>query len=174
MSAPRKPLHKGLLAFGIMVGLAVGGVVTTVGAALISDSLIRKARQETQDSWKLVPVVIAKRDFEPDEAVSLDDVAQRDVPEQLATSSMVRPDSATYVVGQRLTVPVRNGEPLRWAFFEGAKMEERKREELQLSTFQELQLSNACERALDLKPDRSKADRTVGRIRERLVAGGSP
>lgn len=97
--------------------------------------------------------------------LTLDDLAQRSAPERFITSSMVRPDSAAYMVGQALTVPVQAGEPLRWAFFAAAT------EKLEPS---ERRLSEECQRALDLQPNRPRPDRTAGKIRERLVAGGSP
>ncbi|MFY0565216.1 SAF domain-containing protein [Archangium lansingense] len=165
MSAPRKPLHKGMLAGGIAVGLGVGLVASGFGAGVLAYTLVKKAERESRAGWILVPVIVAKRDVAPVEALKLDDLAQRSIPEQLVTSSLVRPDSSAYVIGQSLTVPVQEGEPLRWAFFPVATEDLKPEETL---------LSKECERALDLQPDRPKPDQTAGKIRERIVGGGSP
>ncbi|QRK04202.1 hypothetical protein JQX13_28465 [Archangium violaceum] len=165
MSTPREPLHKGMLVGGIVVGLVLGLVVGGFGAAILGYTLVRKAEREARLRWALVPVIVPQRDFAPGEVLKLDDLAQRSAPEQLVTSSMVRSDSAANLVGQALTVPVQAGEPLRWAFLAAAT------EKLEPS---ERRLSEECQRALDLQPDRPRPDRTAGKIRERLVGGGSP
>lgn len=165
MSAPREPPHKGMLAGGIVVGLGVGLVVGGFGAGFVSFTLVKKAEKEARAGWMLAPVVVAQEDFAPGQVLKVDDVAQRSVPEQLVTPSLVRPDSAAYVIGQTLTVPVQAGEPLRWAFFATAT------EKLEPG---ETRLSEECQRALDLQPNRPRPDRTSEEIRERLVAGGAP
>jgi len=165
MSAPRKPLHKGLLAGGLVVGLGVGVVAGGFGAGFVSFTLVKKAERESRAGWILTPVVVAPRDAAPGEALKLKELAQRDVPEQLVTSSMVRPDSTAYVASQPLAVPVQAGEPLRWAFFAAAAEELKPEEKL---------LFDECQRALDLRPDRPTPDQTSGKIRERIVGGGAP
>jgi pilus assembly protein CpaB len=47
------------------------------------------------------------------------------VPEQFVTSSVVKPDSASYVVNQKVLVPVQAGDPLLWSQFETTKAAER-------------------------------------------------
>ncbi|WP_375771763.1 SAF domain-containing protein [Archangium gephyra] len=165
MSAPRKPLHKGLLAGGLVVGLGIGLVAGMAGAWVLSFSLIEKAKQEVRAGWTFVPVVVANRDVAPGEVLKLNELAQRSIPEQLATSSLVRPDSSAYVVGQALTVPVQQGEPLRWAFFATAT-EELKPEETRLA--------EECQRAFDRVPNRPMPDQSAAKIRERILGGGAP
>jgi Flp pilus assembly protein CpaB len=165
MSAPRKPLHKGLLAGGIFVGLGVGLVAGGFGAGVLAFTLVKKAEQEARAGWTLVPVVVANRDVTPGEVLKFNELAQRSIPEQLATSSLVRPDSSAYVVGQTLTVPVQQGEPLRWAFFAAAT------EDLEP---EETRLAEECQRAFDRVPNRPMPDQTAAKIRERIVGGGAP
>lgn len=165
MSAPRKPLHKGLLAGGIVVGLGVGMVAGGFGAGFLSFTLVKKAEREARAGWILVPVVVANRDVAPGEALKLEEMVERDVPEQLITSSMVGPDKKVYVAAQSLAVPVQAGEPLRWAFFAAAA------EELEP---EEKQLFEECQRALELQPARPAPDQTAREIRERIVGGGAP
>lgn len=164
MSAPRKPLHKGLLAGGVVVGLGVGLVASGFVAGFLAYIFVKKTEREVRAGWTLTPVIVAQRDIAPGEVLTLDDVAQRSVPEQFVTSSLVRPDSSVYVINQSLTVPVQAGEPLRWAFFATAT-EEFKPEETPLT--------EACQRAFELLPDRPMPDQTVGKIRERIIGGGS-
>lgn len=65
----------------------------------------------------LVAIVLAGRDLPAGSTVTFDDIRQRHVPEVLVTSSVVRPDSASYIVNQKLLVPVLAGDPMLWAFF---------------------------------------------------------
>ena len=67
--------------------------------------------------WTLVPVVIAARDLTPGTVVTMADLDQRSIPEQFETASVIKPDSASYVVNQAVNVPVAKGEPLRWGYF---------------------------------------------------------
>jgi flagella basal body P-ring formation protein FlgA len=43
------------------------------------------------------------------------------VPEQFVTTSVVKPDSASYIVDQKLLVPVQAGDPMLWSHFETKK-----------------------------------------------------
>ena len=94
---------------GAFLGLMVGGG----GTWLYSKCQFALARK----GWQLVPVVIAKRDLAPGTVLVMEAIDQRSVPEQFVTSSVVRPDWASYVVNQPLLLPVAKGEPLLWAQF---------------------------------------------------------
>lgn len=110
---------KSMVAFGLGAALALplGGAV---GGA-VSYVLAKKAEVEARRGWNLVPVVVAARPLAPGAQVQFEDISQRPVPEQFVTASVVKPDSASYVVKQAVLVPVAAGEPLRWAYFEVTK-----------------------------------------------------
>ena len=55
----------------------------------------------------------------------MDMVSQRSIPEQFITSSVVKPDSASYVIGQKVMVSLQAGDPLLWSQFETSRAAER-------------------------------------------------
>lgn len=71
----------------------------------------------------LVPVVVAAVDIAAGEMVTMEKISQRSAPRRLVTSSVVKPDSASYVVNQKLLVPVLAGDLLLWSQFETTKGE---------------------------------------------------
>jgi pilus assembly protein CpaB len=104
------------LVIAIVLGLVAGGVAW---------SAIKKKEADVRRGWNLVPVVVAAVDLSEGTVVSFDMVSQRSVPEQFVTSSVVKPDSASYVVNQKVLVPVQAGDPLLWSQFETTKAAER-------------------------------------------------
>jgi Flp pilus assembly protein CpaB len=71
---------------------------------------------EVQSSgWKLVPVVVAARDLPEDTELTMDNIAQRSVPEFMLTTSVVKPEAANYVLHQRILVPIQAGDMLSWS-----------------------------------------------------------
>lgn len=97
-------------AFGIAVGLSTLPLKS-------KDSQGCSMRRSHNSGYNLVPVVVAAVDMPEGTLVTFDHISQRSVPEQFVTSSVVKPDSASYVVGQRLQNAVQAGDPLRWADF---------------------------------------------------------
>jgi pilus assembly protein CpaB len=96
-----------------------------VFAGLVSWSAIKKKEADVRRGWNLVPVVVAAVDVAEGTVVSFDMISQRSVPEQFVTSSVVKPDSASYIVNQKVLVPVQAGDPLLWSQFETTKAAER-------------------------------------------------
>ncbi len=86
---------------------------------------IKKKEADVRRGWNLVPVVVAAQDIAEGTVVSFDMISQRSVPEQFVTSSVVKPDSANYVVNQKVLVPLQAGDPLLWSQFETTKAAER-------------------------------------------------
>lgn len=104
--------------------LFVALVLACVGGT-ISFSAIKKSESDVRRGWNLVPVVVAAIDIPEGTVVGFDMISQRSVPEQFVTSSVVKPDSASYVVNQKVLVPVQAGDPLLWSQFETTKAAER-------------------------------------------------
>jgi pilus assembly protein CpaB len=111
MPAFRWPLAAAL-AFGVL-------------AAVLSYSAIKKREADVRKGWNLVPVVVAAVDIPEGTVVTMEMLSQRSVPEQFVTSSVVKPDSASYVVNQKVLVAVAAGDPLLWSQFETARASER-------------------------------------------------
>lgn len=94
-------------------------------AGLVAYSAIKKRESDVRKGWNLVSVVVAATDIAEGTVVSFDMISQRSVPEQFVTSSVVKPESASYVVNQKILVPVQAGDPLLWSQFETTKAAER-------------------------------------------------
>jgi pilus assembly protein CpaB len=103
----------------------VAAVVMGLFSGLLSYSAIKKKESDVRRGWNLVPVVVAAIDISEGTVVTFDMISQRSVPEQFVTSSVVKPDSASYVVNQKVLVPVQAGDPLLWSQFETTKAAER-------------------------------------------------
>lgn len=63
------------------------------------------------------PVLVAAVDVPAGAVVTLKMVSQRAVPARLVTSSIVKPDSATYVINQKTTRPLLTGDVVTWSHF---------------------------------------------------------
>lgn len=94
-------------------------------AGVIAYSAIKKKEADVRRGWNLVPVVVASQDIPEGTVISFEMISQRSVPEQFVTSSVVKPDSANYVVNQKVLVPLQAGDPLLWSQFETTKAAER-------------------------------------------------
>lgn len=94
-------------------------------AGVIAYSAIKKKEADVRRGWNLVPVVVAAQDIPEGTVVTFEMISQRSVPEQFVTSSVVKPDSASYVVNQKVLVALQAGDPLLWSQFETTKAAER-------------------------------------------------
>lgn len=106
---------------GVMAGGAIGflliGLVVVVGGY----SWVQRQVREAKRGWNLVPVVVASQDIPENTVVTFEMISQRSVPEQFVTSSVVKPDSASYIVNQRILVPAQAGDMMLWSQFETTK-----------------------------------------------------
>ena len=109
---------------GFIAGLTIGLAITLVLACLGSGLgfvYVQKKTNDARKGWNLVPVVVAAQDIAEDTIVTMEMISQRSIPEQFVTSSVVKPDSASYVVNQKVLVPLQAGDPLLWSQFETTK-----------------------------------------------------
>ncbi|MFO0600752.1 MAG: Flp pilus assembly protein CpaB [Myxococcaceae bacterium] len=104
------------------LALALGLMFVGFGVAF---SALQKERADVRKGWNLVPVLVASVDLSEGTVVTMEQLSQRSVPEQFVTSSVVKPDSASYVIGQKIQVNVSAGDPLLWSQFESSRAFER-------------------------------------------------
>jgi pilus assembly protein CpaB len=61
-------------------------------------------------------VLVAADDLPAGTVITVDKLSQRTLPSEFVTRSLVRPDAASYLVGQRTRLPIVAGEPLLWTY----------------------------------------------------------
>lgn len=106
---------------GLLGGATIGFFVTVLVVGVGGYAWVRTKEKDVRRGWNLVPVVVAAQDIPEDTVISFEAISQRSVPEQFVTSSVVRPDSASYIVNQRILVPVQAGDMMLWSQFETKK-----------------------------------------------------
>ena len=125
LSAMRIPSSRGAPwthAKATPLALAAGLMLMGFG---VSYSALMKEKADVRKGWNLVPVLVAAVDLAEGTTVSMAQLSQRSVPEAFVTSSVVKPDSASFVIGQKVQVAVAAGDPLLWNQFESARAVER-------------------------------------------------
>ncbi|MFN7132967.1 MAG: Flp pilus assembly protein CpaB [Myxococcales bacterium] len=100
-------------------------IVLGLLAGVIHFTALRAKEKEVKAGWNLVPVIVAATDIPEGSIVTYEMINQRPIPEQFVTSSVVKPDSASYVVGQKVLVPLQAGDALLWSQFETSKAAEK-------------------------------------------------
>jgi pilus assembly protein CpaB len=100
-------------------------VMLGVLAGVMAFLSVKKKEKEVKAGWNLVPVLVAADAVAEGTVITYDMVQQRAVPEQFVTSSVIRPDSASYIVGQKVLVGLQAGDPLLWTQFETTKAMEK-------------------------------------------------
>ena len=105
---------------GLTIGLVIGLSISCLGGGL-GFFYVKREAVNARNGWNLVPVVVAAQDITADTIVTYEMISQRSIPEQFVTSSVVKPDSASFVVNQKVLVPLQAGDPLLWSQFETGK-----------------------------------------------------
>ncbi len=117
MSAPslrsilsrREVLLPGLVA--VALGLMAGA------SAWLS---LRGQSRAAREGWELIPVVVAAEELPRGAMLGRNLLAERRVPAQFVTSSVIRPEGLRYVLEQRLAVSLQKGDLLLWSQVETA------------------------------------------------------
>jgi len=114
---------KSKAALFLSLGLAflAGAGLTTLLSLTAGYYLVQHEKKRVRRGWNLVPVVVAAEDIPEGKRISFEMLAQNPIPEKFVTASVVKPDSASFIVGQRTLVPMQAGDPLLWSMFETSK-----------------------------------------------------
>jgi len=81
---------------------------------------LRARSREARAGWELVPVVVASEDLPRGSLLSSKALAERRVPQQFVTGSVVKPDAVQYALEQRLLAPLQKGDLLLWSQLEAS------------------------------------------------------
>ena len=111
-------INKNWLIF--VVALLVGGL-----AAFGTKNYIKNKVEDIEALNKnkaMVKVVVAKQTLEKGEALTAQNMATREVPQEWAHSGAVTPDQFSRADGAVLAYAAKEGEPVIWAQLEGQKM----------------------------------------------------
>ncbi len=116
MSAPdQRPVN---MVLSVMAGVGAGFVLAGCLGGGLGVVAYQKLARGAREGWNLVPVVVAAVDLEAGTTVTMEMISQRAIPEQFVTGSVVKPDSASYIVGQPVRAKLMAGDPLLWSQFE--------------------------------------------------------
>ncbi len=94
------------------LGAVAFGAVAVVGARNYIGERVAQEKARLQPRHETVDVVVAKRELRRGERVGGETMAVRALPRDVAPGGAVTPATFDAVVGQRLAVPLRAGEPL--------------------------------------------------------------
>jgi pilus assembly protein CpaB len=104
--------------------LLVAAVLGLLAGAMAYVAVLRQER-EARAGWNLVEVVVAAQDIAEGTAATEEMLGKRKMPEQFVTRSVIKPDSAHLLIGQKILVPVQAGDPLLWTQFETSQAAEK-------------------------------------------------
>ncbi len=100
-------------------------VILGVLAALLYWVDLSHAKKAASAGWDLKAVVVATDDIDEGTVLDTSMVAQRRIPSQFVTASVIPPDQVGFAVGQKVMVSIKRGDPLLWTQFESSKGLER-------------------------------------------------
>jgi pilus assembly protein CpaB len=112
----------------------VVAVILGLTAFLVSWSAIRKQSADVKRGWNLVPVLVAAVEMSEGTVVTTEMISSRMVPDQFVTSSVVKPENASFVVGQTVLVPMQAGDTVLWSQFNSNRAAERLSSKVQKQT----------------------------------------
>jgi pilus assembly protein CpaB len=105
----------------MLAGGVIGFILGALAMSVVGSTVKGKKAEDPFAGAALVPVVVASQDIPEGSVVTFDQIEQRNVPKQLVTSSVVKPDAANYIINVPVLVPVQKGDMLLWSQFEAKK-----------------------------------------------------
>lgn len=114
---------------GVLVGLLAGVPVGGLGGTIASIAVRTQKHADVRRGWDASPVMVVNRDLAAGELLTMEKVDQASVAERFVLSAQVKAADASYVVNQRLRVPMKAGQPLEWVFFPLVKNDQREARE---------------------------------------------
>ncbi|MFY0565218.1 SAF domain-containing protein [Archangium lansingense] len=78
----------------------------------------RPGKEPRAPAPEQVSITVAVRDIAAGERVTEADFTDLLVPKEWVTTSLVKPDSREYIIGQRVLLPVMKGDLISWSLFE--------------------------------------------------------
>jgi len=103
----------------------VAAALLALAAGLWMHGSLRAREQRARKEWELVEILVAAEDVEEGEPIRARQVVAAEMPARFVSDSMVRPAHADTIVGQRVLVPLRQGDPILWSHFRSAQDEGR-------------------------------------------------
>lgn len=95
---------------GAVVGLVAGGAIALIAVGVV----YARKRHDLWLGWNLHRIVVAGKDLPEGTKLDADSLEYQELPEQYALGSLVSVDSAGYLDGRELAVPVAAGDPITW------------------------------------------------------------
>ncbi len=101
--------------------LFLAGGLLTVAVVFVYATLFIEKRQ-VRSNWQLTQVVVAAEDLNVGDAITMENVALRSIPNQLDSVNVVKGDALEQILNQRVTVVVQTGDPLFFSQFLSTKL----------------------------------------------------
>lgn len=96
------------------VAALVAAVITAFAVFVVAIFVIADARRDVREGWNLIPVIVFAQDLPAGTVITFDHISQRSLPEQFVTTSWMKPDEVTALVGREINADVVAGDPAAW------------------------------------------------------------
>ena len=96
--------------------LVIGLLIGSIPSLFIRTLIVVMGKRPT--GLPMEVVVVTSKALPAGHVLTMDDITQMAIPESVVTASLVKPQDASYVVNQKLLVPLAARDPLAWAAFD--------------------------------------------------------
>jgi pilus assembly protein CpaB len=101
--------------------LLIGGLAAYLGKSYIAEQALLARQAAMPKSTETVSIVVPKRDMNVGDELTAENMAARDVPKEFAPSTAIGSEKFDAAKGQKLSIPIRQGEPMMWQYLERGK-----------------------------------------------------